>query len=87
MNFKVISILLVVAACAGCKPNGIPRPDAPLCTVENGVGKCTNSAGDFDIDASLLMCTDIDGYSTLEKHIDELEKEVIRLRRRCNSNR
>lgn len=87
MNFRIEWALALFAAllvgCSACHPNGMPRPDAPLCTVSNETGECTDSRGDFNIPYPGLMCTSLDGYLTMEKYLDDLEKEVIRLRRRC----
>lgn len=81
--FILFSFLLV--SCSSCRPNGIPRPDAPLCTLTQTEGECTDARGDFTIPFEGMLCTSTDGYLTLEKYLDDLEKEVIRLRRRCNN--
>lgn len=83
-DFAIIGFILMLVGCSACRPNGIPRPDSPLCTVNETSGECTDSRGDYEIPYEGLMCTSLDGYLTLEKYVDDLEKEVIKLRRRCN---
>jgi hypothetical protein len=84
INFAFIAFFILVVGCSSCRPNGIPRPDSPLCTVTSLEGECTDARGDFTEPHSNLMCTTLDGYLTLEKYVDDLEKEVLRLRRNCN---
>jgi hypothetical protein len=85
MNFSMLKILtlILLVGCSSCKPNGIQRPDAPLCTVTSLEGECVDARGDYSEPHQNLMCTSLDGYLSLEKYLDELELEVIRLRRRC----
>lgn len=61
------------------------RPDAPLCTVDSNHGECTDARGDFILDHSNLLCTSIEGYGTLENHIDKLELYIRKLERGCKS--
>jgi hypothetical protein len=87
MHFKrnrllQIAFTFLLVCCSACRPNGMERPDAPLCTVTHVSGECTDARGDFNIPHEGMMCTTLDGYLTLENYIDSLEKEVIRLRRR-----
>jgi hypothetical protein len=85
INVCVAFVLFItLVSCASCRPNGIPRPDSPTCTVAGGVGECTDARGDYTLPERDLICTSLDGYLVLERYVDELEKEVIRLRRRCN---
>lgn len=79
----IICLVLVAVSCSSCNPNGIPRPDAPLCTVTNQHGECTDDRGDFFEKHQNLMCTTLDGYDAVELYVDNLEKEVVKLRRNC----
>lgn len=84
-SFTVCAIIffILLVGCTACKPNGFPRPDSPLCTVTSEHGECTDARGDYKEEHKNLMCTDLNGYLVLEKYVDDLEKEIIRLRRRC----
>lgn len=80
----------LVVGCAGCNPNGTVRPNSPLCTPLLGGGntatefECTDSRGDFREPIVNVIGTTLDGYSVLEKYLDDLEKENKKLRRSCN---
>lgn len=91
MTFKKNSVLLgfiilILVGCSSCRPNGIPRPQAPLCTslyAEPDMFECTIGERDITVPSKEIMGTTMDGYLLLEKYVDDLEKEVIRLRRTC----
>lgn len=82
-DFAPLAFILLVTACSSCQPNSFPRPDSPVCTVTEVSGECTDNRGDFNLPHGDLMCTSLDGYLNLEKYVDDLEREVIKLRRRC----
>lgn len=87
IDCATIGFILLLVSCSSCRPNGLPRPDAPLCTVTTETGECTDERGDFNLPHAQLLCTSLDGYTVMEKYIDDLEKEVIRLRRNCSSKK
>jgi hypothetical protein len=77
--FAVFFMICISCSCIQ-KPG---RPDAPLCTVTSENGECTDVRGDFVLDHAQLLCTSVDGYSTLERYVDQLELKVRDLERRC----
>jgi hypothetical protein len=83
-NAALYAILFISFIACSCirKPH---RPDAPLCTVDEIHGECTDARGDFFLDHAHLLCTSLEGYSTLERYIDELELRVKQLERRCKN--
>jgi hypothetical protein len=72
-------ILFLGVSCVS-HPN---RPDSSLCLANSDGWVCTNSGGDFREQESNLICTDLSGYSALERYVDQLELRIRKLERRC----
>jgi hypothetical protein len=79
MKFVVFFTMFLASSCVS-RPN---RPDAPLCLFNSDGWVCTDARGDFPEPESNLICSTIDGYSSLERYIDELELRIRQLERRC----
>jgi len=63
-----------------------------LCIVakdENGAyyGDCEDARGEYREETKNLICTDIDGYSKLERYIDQLELRVRNCGRKCKKEK
>lgn len=80
MRFVVcFTILHAVSGCVS-KPS---RPDSALCLHNSTGWVCSDSRGDFPEVEANLICSNLDGYSSLERYIDALELRVRQLERRC----
>ena len=80
MKFVVYFTILLAASGCVSKPS---RPDAPLCLHNSNGWACTDGRGDFSETENNLVCSTLDGYSSLERYIDALELRVRQLERRC----
>jgi hypothetical protein len=77
-----VSVLLLLAACSCIRKPG--RPDSPLCVFlsEASIWECEVASGQTSVETpENLMCTTIEGYSTLERYVDQKEARVRELER------
>lgn len=74
-----VALFTILIGISGCE--SMPhRPDAAMC---GSSGDCVNSAGEFQVDPRILLCTDPHGYGAYEDYIDRLELRIRELERRC----
>ena len=78
-SFVVFFTIFLATNCVS-KPN---RPDAPLCLRNSDGWVCTDGRGDFPETENNLICSTFDGYSSLERYIDDLELRIRKLERSC----
>lgn len=82
----LVIIIVMLGVLSGCQTSGTRRPDAPLCTPLSSDREwwgCTDSRGDYNEPVDNLIGTTLEGYASLEKYVDDLERENRDLRRRC----
>lgn len=77
--FVVFCTIFLATNCVS-KPN---RPDSAICLHNSDGWVCTDSRGDFPETENNLICSTIDGYSSLSKYVDQLELRIRQLERQC----
>jgi hypothetical protein len=83
MKIKIIFagfFTIFLATSCVTKPN---RPDSPICLHNSTGWVCTDSRGDFPETENNLICSTIDGYSSLSSYVEFLELKIRKLERRC----